>query len=320
MTSAWLRVSASIVVGLCFVSVTLATPAVASVTAGPRPGHPVTFGELSTVGAPTEIAPLHGVIRFPQGARQGPDVWYTISLDVRATMPLEASGVAYLSASTNQETAAQLKFSKSSGAPADYSGVGLVNGTETKTADGELLSVHFENYLRDRGVVPGEVPLAISVELVNWSGPAPQFDVLASSAVAATDIAPYPLSLEVKDVEREGSKYVVGYVVRGTNGRIVRDVTVLARPGPGLVVIGGDRHDLGQGSAARSGQFVIRHTVEEPARLELAALSASNRPTVTVEIVTPSANSSTWSQFVGLAILALGAALLVRSLIQRLRS
>lgn len=283
-------------------------------------GRPVTFGALGVAGRLAVGTRATGELAFPRNAAQGPDLWYTLSVDVSARFQPESAGSAYVSISTNDRTAAQLKFQKEAGKPAVYSAVGLVNGSERVEAVSENLTVRFENYLRDEGVRAGQVDVEVELETTTWTGLLPEVTIDPASRMDVTRVSPYPLSLEVRSSEenRDRSEHVVEFIVRGLNGRTVDDVVVLARPGPGLRVIGPAQLTFGRVNEPRSGRFTVRYSQTGPQRLELAALSNENRPSVVVDIESSPQQQTPWSSVVG-GVLALSGAGFIASAVVRRR-
>jgi hypothetical protein len=137
---------------------------------------------------------------LPTGAHEGPRRWYLIHLHYRLQIsPRSGSGEIYVSADTDDQTSAQIKYEviRSDGRLTVTSdSLGLVSGHETRSSHSLVWSEVFENYIVYAGVRPGPNSYAVQVEQYDGARAA-KLTVLSDSGIKIEDLAPARLGLQV---------------------------------------------------------------------------------------------------------------------------
>lgn len=98
--------------------------------------------------------------QMPRGAKQGPNVWYTVRLEVTTRFaPDSGDGSILVSSATNEEAVAQIEFYSEHGsngrAFTDWDSVDVFNGNRGARVEGRNATVKYENVLQFSEVKPG---------------------------------------------------------------------------------------------------------------------------------------------------------------------
>lgn len=169
---------------------------------------------------------------LPEGARQGPDAWYTIRLRYRLAFARESTaGHAWVMVDTNDRTCAQVEYTLArAGRDLRYrrTTVDLEHGQREKRSSSLHDEVRYTNYLQESGVKGGENELAFRVETT--AGVRVQrLVILPGTAVLRTLRTPYPLQLQPRLVEDEpgaGERFRVAVELQNRGKSPLHDVVV----------------------------------------------------------------------------------------------
>lgn len=169
---------------------------------------------------------------LPTGARQGPDVWYTIRLRYRITFaPDSGAGFAWVMADTNGRTSAQVEYTvgrDAAGLRVRETSVDIVNGQLEKRFRGRTSEVRFRNYLQRGGVRGGRNELTVRLEQ-GGAARVERVEVFPESGVYRTGSSPYPLRIAPRLVAgriQPGSTFRLVVALDSRTGELLRDVTV----------------------------------------------------------------------------------------------
>ncbi len=154
---------------------------------------------------------------LPAYASQGPDTWYLIDFHFRVELelPLAPSARAYVGASTNGKTAAQVKLETYDlGNPIlRWTSLQLIDGgVEGYTTSG-VVEMRFLNYLNVQGVAPGRNRLTFWLEPLDGMR-VRSFEIMRDSGILATQSGPPKLSLALNlpGIKVEAGKpFEIGY-------------------------------------------------------------------------------------------------------------
>lgn len=169
---------------------------------------------------------------LPAGARQGPDVWYTIRLRYRITFAADSgAGFAWVMADTNGRTSAQVEYTvarDAGGLRVRETSVDIVNGQLEKRFRGRTSEVRFRNYLQRGGVRGGRNELTLRLEQ-GGAARVDRVEVLPESGVYRTGSSPYPLGIAPRLVAgrlQPGSTFRLVVALDSRTGEVLRDVAV----------------------------------------------------------------------------------------------
>jgi hypothetical protein len=169
---------------------------------------------------------------LPVHAAQGHGWWYVLRLRVQVAVEQPTRSIAYLSASTNGFTAAQIELATSRRAGrlvTSTSSLGLVRGLVRQTIRQKVFPLSFANYLQRRGVTGGRNTLTVRVD----SPAAPRavaVRVLAGTGIDRTATPPPSLSLRVswpvRESPRVGKPFTIGWRLTDRSRLAALDVGV----------------------------------------------------------------------------------------------
>lgn len=172
------------------------------------------------------------VFRLPAGARQGPDVWYTIRLRYRITFAADSgAGFAWVMADTNGRTSAQVEYTvgrDAGGLRVRETSVDIVNGQLEKRFRGRTSEVRFRNYLQSHGIRGGRNQLTFRLEQ-GGAARVERVEVLPESGVYRTGSSPYPLRIAPRLAAgriQPGSTFRLAVALDSRTGELLRDLAV----------------------------------------------------------------------------------------------
>lgn len=249
------------------------------------------------------------VMRYhlPEGASQGPHVWYRLRLDllVRLRTAIPSRALTYISAATAGWTCAQFKLStyeSGSRRGVTWSSFDLVRGARDGAADGTTVRLSMDNYLQNKGVRPGQSDLTLRLEELQGRL-LREVEVLGTTAILQTTDSPYPLKVtlrSLRSVVRVGDEFTVKVALSTENRRRVRQVELEALSDPQrLEVIAVYPEKLASVDGRASGTVVLRALETGRQSLLLVADTPTQRPSAQlVVLVLPS--ETTWSRMLSL--------------------
>ncbi len=181
--------------------------------AAPKPNavHGVSVFRAGFPARTARISPGHPAswnYRLLEGATQGGPVWYVLRLHVEVAVRHQTRSLAYLSASTNGWTAAQIEMKAvriGGRLVTSTSSLGLVDGLIKQSTRKKVFRLRFANYLQRRGVRGGRNRLTVRVDLPR----APRVvtvRVLPDTEIIRTATPPPSLSLHVSWPSRESPR------------------------------------------------------------------------------------------------------------------
>jgi hypothetical protein len=214
--------------------------------APPKPVVVDDFGlwTLHRLGYPDEVR--HGtrsdlarpVIHFglPRGAAQGPQNWYLVRLNLRLTLaPDSEPGVVYVTATTDSATCGLVEL-KVSGKPGAHriawTSVGIVDGVRQGTVAGDVVSLHYANYLQRSGVQPGSNDLDFQLAQREGVRVAELRIYAGSSGIEYTPLGPANVRLTAgvpRTRYRVGQRFDVAFALRNVGERTAKRVSVHAQ-------------------------------------------------------------------------------------------
>lgn len=194
-----------------------------------RAGDPGIVGVIPGL-PPKRYAPERLEYRLPDGAAQGPDVWYVLHFHFEVVFSDDADGgEATVYASPNRWTVFMIDFEPSlhDGSPrVDWRGDGIADGPHGGTVDSNQVEVRFSKYLPNPGVVPGFNGLSFAVR-EDEGATVDTFRIFDDTAIEVTPLAPPDLQMEVEDVQPvqgEGCTVEVTYSVTNAGGWPIHDI------------------------------------------------------------------------------------------------
>jgi hypothetical protein len=180
---------------------------------GLRTMQQLDYPEL-VVAPANNVTQLAASFTLPDNATQGPKSWYLLRLHFRLDLAEDTeSGVAYVSASTNEQTAAQIAFEvyKVGDVPlVHWNMLDLIEGSRDYFTVSPSIEVLFHNYLRTAGVLPGTNTLSVKTE--TYGGVRlERLTVFDDTGIEYTPLAPPRLSMQVTLPEQQ---LIVGDILR----------------------------------------------------------------------------------------------------------
>lgn len=267
---------------------------------------------------PDDSHAVAGTFRLPADAVQGKPLWYLIRLHVAVKLDPHASGLAYISASANGLTGAQVEFRvrhlRNGVRPQIvWRTTDLLDGTVEHHTHSPLIVADMRNFLQYRAVQGGENELEIGLEGFNGVN-VERWRVLPDSGLSASRRGPPRIKL-VPNVSgesiEEGQSTNVRFTLESIGDRPVPQATVLLRPvTPGLSVIGPGASTYQQLSAEAHGTFELGATAAGELRAQMLAIGGANHPIRPIHIPVASRGTSPERDRVLLQVLG-GLALLV---------
>ncbi len=277
---------------------------IAAAGAAPARAEPVTIDgygmwDLARLGVGDQVFPLSErrierlsvPYRLPPGAAQGPEDWYLIHLHFAIAISTSGAGHVYVSAATNDKTAAQFKFelARVDGRPrVTWSTVGIVDGSERGTTNDGRSEHRFANYLQIGGVSPGLGRLTFQLERYG-DVRVESLRVFADSALEVSPLGPARVKLRpsVSATPVAGETLTVGFTLANDGGRTARQVSLAAAFDPRrLRSVDGALRRFPPLEAGESvaGRFTFR--ARRPGRtfVDLFARSTSNRPGARIDV------------------------------------
>ena len=230
------------------------------------------------------------VYSLPEGARQGPDDWYTIHLHYRLRFARDsAPGHAWVMADTNRRTCAQVEYTlerTAQGLRYRRTTVDLEHGQREKRSASPEDEVRFTNYLQEKGVRSGDNELALRLETTRGVR-VRRLVILVDTAVTRTAVTPYPLQLRPRleeDVEA-GERFRVVVELRNAGERPLHDVVVRVRHDPSrLERLSPQALRYTRLSASTAAAFVFRARASGRQRIPVLGDSDRNHPIAVADI------------------------------------
>ena len=184
---------------------------------------------------------------LPDGAAQGPDVWYVIHFHFEIEFQEDTGeGEVTVYAMPNYHAVAMIDFSpvrRDGSLTVDWNSLGVTVGWQHGTSDSRRVEMQFSNYFPNDGVVPGENALLFSVEEREGAKVA-MLHVFDDTGIEVTPLSPPELGLEV-DTDAggppadAGDTFEVPYTVRNLGGWPAKDVvTEVSYPEDALRLLG----------------------------------------------------------------------------------
>jgi hypothetical protein len=280
-------------------------------------------GRVARHGLVSHRDPALWTYRLPQGARQGRTMWYVLRLHVEVAIKSPTRSLAYLAASTNGWTAAQieLKAVRTRGRlVTSTSSLGLVDGLVKTTRHVSVFRLRFANYLQRRGVQGGLNRLVVRVD----SPAAPRalsVRVLPDTGIVRTTTPPPSLSLHVSwrsgESPHVGKQLPIHWSVTNRSSLAALDVRVApVFDGRDFKTIGPTSSVVARLDGTRHGTFTLVPLRSVRTRLFVRAESPNaNSPAAAIAaVVLPrqaSRNDGYWRvRIIGALLLALGLAFL----------
>jgi citrate lyase gamma subunit len=170
--------------------------------------------------------------RLPDGAIQGPEEWYTVHHNYILVLARDSGpGVVWVTASTNERTAAQIEYTVRRSRETllvRESRVDLVNGAVTRVLRSRLSAVHFRNYLQYEGVRGGTNTIRFAVE-ASGRARVERLEVQPTSGVFRTSRSPYPLKIHPSMAKRPiqvGDTFAIELTLSRRTSERIADVKV----------------------------------------------------------------------------------------------
>ena len=171
---------------------------------------------------------------LPRDAAQGPDGWYQLWFHFQIELDRDSGpGMIYVSASTNDRTAAQIQFETirmDDLLLTHWNTLDLIQGEKDYFTASPTIEVYFNNYLQDQGVIPGENTLSISLES-NGDAKVKDLIVFEDSGIEYTPLGPPRLKMQVSLPNRRaavGDVFIIGFTLANSGGYPAKAVTVRA--------------------------------------------------------------------------------------------
>jgi hypothetical protein len=225
--------------------------------------------------------------------------WFLLDLNYVVTFGADSDpGFAWISASTNDATAAQLEYelTRSGELSIRESRVTLVDGQDSRELDGLSTGVEYTNYARDHGVRDGDNTFTLRVEHTDGVR-IEQIAFREDTGVSTTVVPPYPLvidaSLPTKAI-RSGKEFAVTVTLENRSGADLGDVVVHVAPADGVALpLDGISHEVGRVEGIE--ELVIRFEAlrSGPGQITVRATSQRNTPSALLDLfVLPASGTS----------------------------
>ncbi len=115
-----------------------------------------------------QVAQIERTFQLPPDAKQGPEDWYSLDLDLELLAPrTDRDRLIYVTGSTNGRASVQIKVKvpqRGSARPTEWSAFGLIDGLTRGASSANRFEISARNYLQFKGVRPGENRLEIGIE------------------------------------------------------------------------------------------------------------------------------------------------------------
>jgi hypothetical protein len=223
---------------------------------------------------------------LPEGAGQGKDHWYTITVNFHIEFADDAGdGTAYLIADTNESIAVLIKFQtekRADGLNIRWKTAGRLDGQRDYAATGPGVSGTFTNFLLRDGLRAGENTLRFIIE--QWDGAKIKaVHISRDSGLEVGDNAPAALRISQtgpKGAVRRGDTFTVSYSIANIGDLPATGIRVRAdHRKDQFEVIGDGVHTFDSlGRESRDGQFTLRALKPGRHVMGIMASSSANRP------------------------------------------
>ncbi|MDE3090453.1 MAG: hypothetical protein KGJ80_13810 [Chloroflexota bacterium] len=227
---------------------------------------------------------------LPRGATQGPDSWYLLRLHFRLELAENsAPGLVYVSVSTNDRTAAQVKFQlyRVGGLIIHWDTVDLLEGEEHFFTLSPSIEVFFSNYLQTAGVLPGLNTLTVSLEAYDGAK-VNRLVVFDDSGIEYTPLGPPKLTMQVILPDKPvivGDVFRIGFELGNRGGYPAKGVTVQAAyPQDAIRIRDIERWHFPTVEKETKGEFVLESLQSGHYEITLFVTSESGgRPAAAIE-------------------------------------
>ncbi|MGQ9571813.1 MAG: hypothetical protein ACUVV3_01275 [Dehalococcoidia bacterium] len=258
---------------------------------------------------------------LPDGAAQGPDIWYVIHFHFEIEFAEDTGdGEVSVYAQPNKAIAAAIDFTAIRGDDSqrvEWQTLSLTEGYQRGASNSRRVEIRLSDYFTNDGVVPGENSLLFSVQ--EWDeARVAMLHVFDDTAIEVTPRSPPELEVEVdtetwRPAADTGDTFEVPYVVRNRGGWPAKDVvTEVSYPQDSLRLLGEQRvtTPLIDGWQEVSGSFRFQALAPGTYDIVLAVDGAPTGPgnvAVTVTITRSEAVSKVRLALLVAAIVALSA-------------
>lgn len=281
----------------------------------------------ATPDSPTPEGPTQAqVLRAPPMdlgtvSGQGPEEWYVGEMHFRLTLPEDLDGILYVSANTNGQTFAQLKYDfrriREAGGLYSVSTATLLEGGTTKLSRDRTVEVTFENYLRAGGVRPGMNEFNVQLERI-YGAQYTSF-TLANDATGITKTRDSP-----EDVKVTASSFDERFEANATFGIPVQVVGFNSSAGAIAIAQSSAIRSSGIARIDKSGRATVKGVADKPGKHSVKVrVSLPNRRTRVLPLgqvnVAPARTTNPISSVAFAVAGALALAVMVAKLKQRSR-
>jgi hypothetical protein len=218
------------------------------------------------------------------------DGWFLLDLNYVVTFGADSGpGFAWISAATNDATAAQLEYElrRSGELSIRESRVTLIDGQDSRELDGLSTGVEYTNYARDQGVRDGDNTFTLRAE--HTEGVHIERVVFREdTGVSTTVVPPYPLAIDASlpiQAIRAGEEFAVTVTLENRSGVDLGDVVVDVAPADGVALpLDGTGHHVGRVEGIED--LVIRFEAlrSGPGQITVRATSQRNTPSALLDL------------------------------------
>ncbi len=219
------------------------------------------------------------------------NTWFLLDLDYRITFaPDSADGFAWVSAATNNATAAQLEYEliRTDALTISESRVTLVDGQEERRLEGLTANVEYTNYARDQGLRDGDNSFNLRVEHTDGVK-IQRIDFYGSTGVSTTMTTPYPLGIEVTSPNGNiyaGDEFLIDVTVENRTGVDLGDVELEVFPADEIAQpLDGSSHAIGPLAGTAEHTFRFEALRSGPGQITVLGNSKRNTPSAIVDLV-----------------------------------
>ena len=227
------------------------------------------------------------------------DGWFLLDLNYTVTFGADsAPGFAWISAATNNATAAQLEYelTRNEELSIRESRVTLVDRQDSRELDGFSTGVEYTNYARDQGVRDGNNTFTLRVEHTDGVR-IEQVAFREDTGVSTTVVPPYPLAIDATpppEPIHAGEEFAVTVTLENRSGADLGDVVVDVVPADGVALpLDGTRYEVGRVEGIE--ELVLRFEALRSGHGQIAvrATSQRNRPSALLDLfVLPTSGTS----------------------------
>ena len=257
-------------------------------------------------------APLNFL--FPDGAKQGPKLWWVgdLSFEISAD-PAGEIGTVDFDCYTGDWSFLLLQLERSEdGLEARI--YDAVDGDRVIPLGDGPVSFRFREFLRDQGVLPGNVPFRCEPDGLTTGAPLPNIGLrsvrlLPDSRIYATSHSPTPAELDARLQRMNDGRVRVLYEVTSQDSRRLGDVRVSLIVDPAIQVEGEKSREFSDVDDRAAGAFLLTIDDYSPHRVSVGAMTQFNTPAMHLDISPRSRGAPLLSRLVpvfGLIVMAIG--------------